>query len=234
MCCDYGNGNVSISVDDEIVYNASDFGGSSEFKRCLSDSSCMKLMFVEDQYPSEQEWTLKINGVEEFSGDGTTATYTKNCGFSSPSPPPHPPPSPPPCQHKEYVFNITDAYGDGMCCNYGNGYYSILLNDAVLHTGSDFGASDSYTLCAPPGDCVELRFEQDNFPAEQLWYMVSDGTVLGTGNGASNSYFYNNCSSTQTVARQSRIPTNHYLKPPKDKKSKFRPKKMLFDSNWYL
>ncbi|GIS08618.1 MAG: hypothetical protein CM15mP112_07300 [Flavobacteriales bacterium] len=31
-----------------------------------------------------------------------------------------------------YDFTITDSYGDGLCCSYGNGSYSLTLNGTVM------------------------------------------------------------------------------------------------------
>ena len=44
-----------------------------------------------------------------------------------------------------YQFDISDVYGDGMCCTYGEGSYSITVDGAVVASGSDFGGSASHT-----------------------------------------------------------------------------------------
>ena len=38
--------------------------------------SCVQLLFVSDNYPEEQSWTMSADGVELGSGDGSDATYT--------------------------------------------------------------------------------------------------------------------------------------------------------------
>jgi len=46
-----------------------------------------------------------------------------------------------------YEFNIVDDWGDGMCCDYGDGSYTIADQDGnVLATGSDFGAEETVKL----------------------------------------------------------------------------------------
>lgn len=45
-----------------------------------------------------------------------------------------------------YTFTITDAYGDGICCSWGNGSYSLTVGGAVLASGGQFGASESTTF----------------------------------------------------------------------------------------
>ena len=37
-----------------------------------------------------------------------------------------------------YKFQITDAYGDGICCDYGNGSYSLTVGATTLSEGGDF------------------------------------------------------------------------------------------------
>ena len=68
-----------------------------------------------------------------------------------------------------YQFDISDQYADGMCCNWGEGSYAILVDGTEVATGSDFGASASHTFCAPADACVEVIFVQDNYPSEQTW-----------------------------------------------------------------
>merc|ERR1712029_630400 len=40
----------------------------------------------------------------------------------------------------EYTFRITDAYGDGICCNYGNGGYVVEVDDDEVASGGQFAA----------------------------------------------------------------------------------------------
>ena len=41
-----------------------------------------------------------------------------------------------------YTLTMTDQYGDGMCCTYGDGSYTLTDADGnVLASGGDFAAS---------------------------------------------------------------------------------------------
>merc|ERR1711862_392633 len=42
-----------------------------------------------------------------------------------------------------YTFTITDAYGDGICCSYGNGGYSVKVDDKEVASGGDFDSSET-------------------------------------------------------------------------------------------
>merc|ERR1739836_344357 len=37
-----------------------------------------------------------------------------------------------------YTFTITDGYGDGLCCSYGNGGYVVEVDDEEVISGGDF------------------------------------------------------------------------------------------------
>ena len=45
-----------------------------------------------------------------------------------------------------YMFTIYDTYGDGICCAYGEGYYSLILNGNEIASGGEFAASESVTF----------------------------------------------------------------------------------------
>ena len=45
-------------------------------------------------------------------------------------------------------YNIFDTYGDGICCAYGNGSYSVTdASGNVLASGGSFGASETTNFC---------------------------------------------------------------------------------------
>ena len=48
-----------------------------------------------------------------------------------------------------YTFVISDAYGDGFCCNYGNGFFTIKkeIENSVLASSSPFAFSDTSHFC---------------------------------------------------------------------------------------
>ena len=45
-----------------------------------------------------------------------------------------------------YSFTITDEYGDGICCDYGEGYYSITSCGELIASGGGFGESEIITI----------------------------------------------------------------------------------------
>ncbi|MDA0732750.1 MAG: lamin tail domain-containing protein, partial [Bacteroidetes bacterium] len=92
-----------------------------------------------------------------------------------------------------YEFSVTDAYSDGMCCGYGEGYLVIAVDGVEEFTASDFGASASHAFCAPADACVLLTFVSDSYPEEQDWVMSADGVELGSGDGASAIHNFGTC-----------------------------------------
>ena len=50
----------------------------------------------------------------------------------------------------DYVFTIYDVYADGMCCDWGDGSYSVTTNDEVtIAEGGEFGPSKSTLFTLP-------------------------------------------------------------------------------------
>ena len=87
-----------------------------------------------DNYPEETTWVIRNDdGIVLFSGgpygsqpDGSTLTIGMCLSDDG------------------YTFEISDSYGDGICCGYGNGSYSLTLDETgqVLASGGDFGSSE--------------------------------------------------------------------------------------------
>ncbi|MTI21304.1 hypothetical protein E1176_09765, partial [Fulvivirga sp. RKSG066] len=114
-----------IAIDDLAVST-----GSS------SSESAMELTIVLDNYPEETSWEIKqgssvlvSGGTYGSSPDGSTVienfTLAKGC----------------------YDFVIYDAYGDGICCSYGNGSYQLTADGSTVASGGSFGASETTNFC---------------------------------------------------------------------------------------
>ena len=43
----------------------------------------------------------------------------------------------------KYIFTIFDSGKNGICCDFGNGTYTIRLGQTILKTGGNFGAHDT-------------------------------------------------------------------------------------------
>jgi len=95
-----------------------------------------------DNYPEETSWTLTTDaGVSIDAGgtygnqaDGSTLTLdlclTDGC----------------------YNLTINDVYGDGICCQYGNGSYTITDGSGnVLGNGGSFASSETTAFCLGGG-----------------------------------------------------------------------------------
>ena len=102
-------------------------------------TAAVELTLTLDNYPSETTWNLK-NGAGStiasggpYSGAGTTINETFNIGTDN------------------YTFSIFDSYGDGICCGYGNGSYSLTSGSTTIVSGGAFGSSEVTEFCVESG-----------------------------------------------------------------------------------
>lgn len=127
-----------------IVANCAGGGSgsvSSNLVVTTTGSNCKtgpaELSITFDNYPSETSWTVTLNGSQVASGSGygsgdkgTTITESLDYGAG------------------DYVFTINDSYGDGMCCSYGNGAWSITDGSSnVIASGGSYTSSESASFC---------------------------------------------------------------------------------------
>lgn len=87
-----------------------------------------------DNYASETTWEVRNSlGVLISNGGAAYAnatTYQETISI--------------PAFDECYTFTILDSYGDGICCGFGSGSYSLEDGDGnVIIAGGDFGASES-------------------------------------------------------------------------------------------
>lgn len=108
------------------------------------------LTIVLDNYPEETSWEILDGATVVASGgtygsqpDGSTVTETLCL--------------PDGC----YDFVISDVYGDGICCSYGNGSYTLTDGGSTLASGGSFGSSETTNFCVGSGGgttCPEIDF----------------------------------------------------------------------------
>ncbi len=111
---------------------------------CNNSNSCedVVLQLTFDNYPEDITWAINdATGITIASGgdyastpDGSTINIT-NCLSDG-------------C----YDLIIYDSYGDGMCCAYGNGAWSLTNADgSILGSGGQFTYSESVNFCVIAG-----------------------------------------------------------------------------------
>ncbi len=94
--------------------------------------------FQFDLYPGEISWEVFNEDLESVVSGGPYDYLTPNSYLEVSKCLPYG------C----YTIKIWDAYGDGICCNYGDGYFEFLGQDGnVLVTGGDFGGIKSIYFC---------------------------------------------------------------------------------------
>ena len=57
-----------------------------------------------------------------------------------------------------YNFTINDSYGDGICCAYGNGSYTVTSSEGTEASGGSFTSSETTNFCVggpPPPTCTD-------------------------------------------------------------------------------
>ncbi len=96
-----------------------------------------------------------------------------------------------------YSFTILDSYGDGICCEYGNGYYQLHDADGnLMKEGGEFESEDRFDFCLPENydnnndDCLEINFLEMgvvSFGGAQDagdYEILDDGRMLRIANNA--------------------------------------------------
>lgn len=121
-----------------------DCGGSCAPCQVTCESFQLTLNF--DDFASETSWQLTdLDGtlIDSDGGFGSADDFTTNVEDFCLDPG---------C----YEFTIFDSFGDGICCDYGDGSYSLTDSDGnVLGSGGAFGSEETTFFCTDPGpDCV--------------------------------------------------------------------------------
>lgn len=101
---------------------------------CIMGGSGVSISVYTDSYPGETSWQISsLEGVVASGGDYET-TFTLYEELLC-------------LEDGCYTFTINDAYGDGICCAYGDGYYQISSEGVEIASGSEFSSNETVMFC---------------------------------------------------------------------------------------
>jgi hypothetical protein len=131
------------------IQNGNETGVDCGGPNCAPCAACtnVAVTITLDNYPGETSWTITNAGGSVVASGGTYgsqptgSTLTiNNCLTDG-------------C----YNFTINDSYGDGICCAYGNGSYTVTTGGSTVASGGTFGASETTNFCvgAPAPTCTD-------------------------------------------------------------------------------
>lgn len=137
----YGDG----SAEEIAVTNAwYAVGVGSEYSStpptCVTSPLTLSITF--DNYPEETSWTVKNSSGTTVASGGTYgsqpdgSTINVNITLATAG---------------NYTFTINDSYGDGMCCSYGSGSYTLSSGSTTIVSGGSFTSSETTSFCIDSG-----------------------------------------------------------------------------------
>ena len=124
-----GTWKADIAIDDISLSGGGTTGGNT----------AVALSITFDNYPEETSWEIQDSASLVVASGGTYASQadgsTLNINVDLPTG----------C----YSFVMKDSYGDGMCCSFGNGSYTLTdtSNNLVLANGGSFTSSQTTGFC---------------------------------------------------------------------------------------
>ena len=182
-----------MSVDDIKLQNkATTGGGGGGGSTCTGELVSLAITF--DNYPAETSWSI-VNASGQTVATGNNYTGTSHSQSVC---------LPDGC----YDFVINDSYGDGMCCAYGNGAYSLTdASGGILAAGGSFTTSETTNFCvggAGGTTCPTIDFSAYSINAystqDQGTAQVQDaGQTLFIQNNAWKAIPYNYTVTASTV-----------------------------------
>ncbi|MCI5055127.1 MAG: S8 family serine peptidase, partial [Flavobacteriales bacterium] len=146
----WSNGGQSASISNLTPgwYNLTvvdDEGCTLQDSMLLQDSavSCEPFVFTLtlDKYPAETSWeivdaqgNIVLSGGPYGPAQALTTIRDSICLFTG-------------C----YTLRVKDSYGDGLCCQYGNGSFLLENLSGVVASGGSFGREDTTNFCVQAG-----------------------------------------------------------------------------------
>lgn len=167
------NGTTGTSWDGDIAIDA--LGIQAGAAPCTN----LNLSITFDNYPEETSWDIKNSSNVIVASGGTYASQPDGSTLNIPL-----------CLNSGcYTLTMKDVYGDGICCAYGNGAYTLTNTgtSVVLAQGGSFAASQVTSFCVGATGLSQFsetngitsegsRFEMYPNPVEDILFIEFNST----------------------------------------------------------
>jgi hypothetical protein len=117
-------------------------------QNCNSNEIEVAVQITPDNYPNETSWQI-ADATGNIVANGNAQSQTICLPNTA-------------C----YTFTIFDSYDDGICCNYGQGSYAVIVDSDTIITGGNFTTSESVNFNCSVGSVCDNPF------------VISEGTYL--------------------------------------------------------
>lgn len=117
-------------------YTVNIVSGSSGPEEGTCENVTLTLTF--DNYPEETSWQITDSGSTVVASGGPYGSQADGSTLPVVT-----------CLEAGcYTLTVLDGYGDGMCCSFGNGSYTLTdESSTVIASGGDFSSSASHNFC---------------------------------------------------------------------------------------
>ena len=159
--------NLPNAVADE------DTGNDASSSQFTATDTFVTVSIVTDAYGNETTWTITAPGGEVVGSGGPYAFQGANGAY--------PQPDVQVCLSSNLCYDMTvyDSFGDGMCCAYGNGSWTVKDTQGnTLVSGGTFLFSETANFC-PPAPVVSNTYysvASGNMSAN-IWSTTSGGAA---------------------------------------------------------
>jgi hypothetical protein len=137
------NGNVLLGSNTDIeAYDLSKCLPELAIPEVLvPEPNCVVVSVTLDSYPTDTTWTIEDSDGNTFASNtpyeesmATTTQVDEVCDLSD----------------GRYAFTIFDGYGDGVCCSWGEGSYTLSTKGGLtIASGGEFKASETTSFSMP-------------------------------------------------------------------------------------
>jgi len=162
---------------------------------CEDNEIAVTVQVISDDYGYETSWDLvdvQTNTTYFSIGENTYGNNQTNVHeFCIP-------------QDACVIFTISDQFGDGICCAYGEGSYEVSLDGNLIASGGDFGSEESVAFnCAPGVACSSaIAVDEGSYTTEtaNYWYVFTPAepgtyniSTCNTNDCNTKIWVYDNC-----------------------------------------
>lgn len=129
-----------------------------------ADEKQLEVSLTTDEQPEETSWEVRKGCSDDIVMEGGSYTNSNTLHKQSKCLLPG-----------SYTFTIKDSHGDGICCGFGQGKYSVKFGDETIVEENEplFKSEQSWKVGEASPNTFELILKTDDLPRETSWQLFN-------------------------------------------------------------
>ena len=152
-------------------------------RSCETNQTFFNFTIQSDKFPEDIDWSLRNNKEMIIGGRLPSDAVNEQLKFERCIP----------NNSKYFIFSVEDRYGDGICCQWGRGFFNLEWDNKPVTNSNDFMERKTFCLSTDRSQFSLFTIHFEVYPSSVSWALLNSNfeeRMSGIGSDGINERFF--------------------------------------------